>query len=99
MLTKITVGYNQRLGKYVVKWHRCHYYLGLFKGYSYIAKEQMYSDLESAKYAIIQNETDNKLIIDEDTTNSLSYSDAIRLGGNIGKGKKIFKSDTDYQSD
>jgi hypothetical protein len=97
MLTKISVGYNQRLGKYVVKWHRTHYYFGMIKGYSYIAKEEMYDDLESAKYAIIQNETANKLSIDDEATNALSYTDALKLQGNISNYKK--KNDTDYQSD
>tara|TARA_R110002096_G_scaffold405318_2_gene603376 strand:- start:247 stop:555 length:309 start_codon:yes stop_codon:yes gene_type:complete len=101
VLTKISIGYDNRLGKYIVKYHRCHYYLGLIKGYSYIDKEDMYNDLESAKYAIIQHQSNNKLIIDNDTRKSLSYTDALKLSGSIAVSKKIYKQDidTDYDNE
>ena len=101
VLTKISIGYDNRLGKYIVKYHRTHYYLGLIKGYSYIAKEDMYNDLESAKYAIIQNQSNNKLIIDNDTRNSLSYTDALKLSGSIAISKNVYKPNnyTDYDED
>ena len=101
VLTEISIGYDNRLSKYIVKYHRTHYYLGMFKGYSYIATEEMYDDLESAKYSIIQNQSDNKLVINSDASNALSYTDSLKLRGSISQGKKIYKlnDDTDYQSD
>jgi hypothetical protein len=85
VLVKISIGYESRLKKYKVTYNRTHYYMGLIKGYSYIDKEEMFDSLEEAKYSIIQNQSGNKLFIDDDATNSLSYVDSIKLRGYVKK--------------
>ena len=76
VLKDITISFEN--SKYVVKYSRTHYYFGIFKGQTYVAKEESFDSLESAKYSILQELSDNKVLISKELNESLLYSEVVR---------------------